>query len=33
LSLRAREHVRRRFSIEEMQHATLDVYRWLLLAP
>jgi len=33
LSLRAREHVRRRFSIEEMQRATLDVYRLLLRAP
>jgi glycosyltransferase involved in cell wall biosynthesis len=33
LSLRAREHVRRRFSIEEMQRATLDVYRRLLHAP
>jgi len=33
LSLRAREHVRRRFSIEEMQRATLDVYRSLLRAP
>lgn len=32
LSLRAREHVRRRFSVEEMQSATLDVYRSLLRA-
>jgi len=33
LSLRAREHVRRRFSVEEMQRATLDVYRRLLSIP
>jgi glycosyltransferase involved in cell wall biosynthesis len=33
LSLRAREHVRRRFSVEEMQRATLEVYRGLLRAP
>jgi glycosyltransferase involved in cell wall biosynthesis len=33
LSLRAREHVRRRFSVEEMQRTTLDVYRRLLGAP
>ncbi len=32
LSIRAREHARRRFSIEEMQRATLDVYRRLLCA-